>query len=123
MNLLEETIEILADHQKTLNDIVAIGNSEYSMTVEEFIKLADVEYDESYGAPEVATDLYLIGEDFWLERWEYDGSEGWEFKQMPEIATDGKKISYLTVGQVEAATRNNLIGWADLDKMHSVGAK
>ena len=118
MNLLYETIEILADNGKALPDIIAIGNSDYSMTLEEFIELANVEYDESYGAQEVADDLYLVGEDFWLERHEYDGAEGWDFKQMPTIATDGKKIKYLTVGQREVATGIYLTGWVGLEGLN-----
>ena len=49
------------------------------------MKCADVEYDSGYGAAEVAPDLKLIGEDFWLERAEYDGSEWREYKTIPEF--------------------------------------
>lgn len=118
MNLLEETIEALADENKTLDDIIAIGNSEYSMTVEEFIKLANTEYDSGFGSPEVAMDLFLVGEDFWLERYEYDGSESWEFKRKPEIAVDGKKIKHLTTGQLEAATGEDLVGWVTISELN-----
>jgi hypothetical protein len=60
--------------------------SEFSdfFEIEEFIELANEEYNTSYGTNEVELDLKLVGEDFWLERWEYDGSEGWEFKTMPK---------------------------------------
>jgi hypothetical protein len=120
MNLLYETIKVLAEEGKTLDDIVAIGNHTHSMTVEEFIRLADTEYDDGYGGQEVAEDLYLVGEDFWLDRGEYDGSEWWEFNRMPVIPKDGKKIKYLTVGQVEAATGKDLCGWLTLAEMHEM---
>jgi hypothetical protein len=120
MNLLYETIEVLAENGKALQDIVAIGNCDYSMTLEEFIRLANVEYDDDYGAQEVAEDLYLVGEDFWLERFEYDGAESWRFKKKPEVATDGKKIKYLTVGQCEAATGKYLCGWLTLAEMNEM---
>jgi len=32
----------------------------------------------------IRNDLYVVGEDWWLERGEYDGSEWWEFKRLPE---------------------------------------
>jgi len=42
-----------------------------------------VEYDSGYGATKVAKDLVIVGEDWWLERCEYNGSEWWEFKTLP----------------------------------------
>ena len=32
----------------------------------------------------VAKDLVLVGEDWWLDREEYDGSEWWRFNKKPE---------------------------------------
>ena len=58
-----------------MDDVVWIGGSDFEISREEFLKLADCPYDAGYGAPEVATDLVLVGNDFWLERQEYDGSE------------------------------------------------
>jgi len=47
------------------------------------LKLADVCYNNSFGGQEIAEDLLIVGEDWWMERCEYDGSEWWEFKTMP----------------------------------------
>ena len=55
------------------------------MTVKEFLEHANVEYNDRYGLEEINTKLILVGKDFWLERHEYDGSEWWEYKSMPNI--------------------------------------
>ena len=53
-------------------------------TWHDFCSKADFEYDNGYGAAEIPMDLIVVGKDFWLERHDYDGSEWWEFKTMPE---------------------------------------
>ena len=86
-NLLKETKEILEQHDKTFDDIIFVGDkSDHSkMTVKEFLEHANFEYDDGYGLEEINTDLILVGKDFWLERHEYDGSEWWEYKSMPNV--------------------------------------
>lgn len=83
-NLLKETLEALKSNNKTENDIKWVGSPKCYFTWEEFKKVADIEYDSGYGGQEVATDLLIVGEDWWLERHEYDGSEWWEFKSHPQ---------------------------------------
>ena len=86
-NLLKETKEILERHSKTFDDILFVGDkSDHSkITVKEFLEHANFEYDDGYGLEEINTDLILVGKDFWLERHEYDGSEWWEYKSMPNV--------------------------------------
>lgn len=86
-NLLKETKEILERHSKTFDDILFVGDkSDHTkMTVKEFLEHANVEYKNGYGVEEINTDLILVGKDFWLERHEYDGSEWWEYKSMPNV--------------------------------------
>lgn len=84
MNLFAETLVKLKEHGKTFNDVLWCGSLEYSMTPEEFKRIAELtEYNEGYGGQEVANDLIVVGADFWLERHEYDGSEWWEYKTYP----------------------------------------
>lgn len=83
-NLKTETIEILEKHNKTLSDIKWVGCRTYKIPIEEFYKLADRQYNTSYGAVEVAEDLIVVGDSWWLERHEYDGSEWWEYKELPK---------------------------------------
>ena len=86
-NLLKETKEILEQHDKTFDDIIFVGDkSDHTkMTVKEFLERANVEYDDGYGLEEINTALIVVGKDFWLERHEYDGSEWWEYKSMPNV--------------------------------------
>jgi len=85
MNLLQETLEILSEHGKSGEDIIWCGNEEVGyFSWEDFEKLANKNYDQGFGAPEVVIDLLVVGQDFWLERHEYDGSEWWEYKTMPK---------------------------------------
>lgn len=96
INLLSETIECLHENGKTEEDVLWVGGNEFKSSWEHFSKVANVTYDNGYGAPEVATDLKIVGADFWLERHEYDGSEWWEFKQLPLVIPE-KTYDFLTV--------------------------
>lgn len=82
-NLLKETLEVLSDNGKSFDDVLWVGSGDGYITKELFLKLADVNYDSGYGGQEIAQDLLIVGEDWWLERGEYDGSEWWEFKTVP----------------------------------------
>lgn len=107
-NLLEETIIELESNGKTSDDVLWVGrnyikwdksykNSEqivYKSTWEDFYSKANFEYDAGYGSAEIPMDLIIVGKDFWLERSEYDGSEWWEFKTMPEEPTETRKLNF-----------------------------
>ena len=84
-NLLNETIEDLAKHNKTFDDVIGICGDDFQISIEDFKNLANKEYNDGYGGQEVASDLKIVGEDFWLERHEYDGSEWWEYKSIPNL--------------------------------------
>lgn len=86
INLKDETLEILNEYDKTWDDVEWIGSVSRNLTIDknQFLILADREYNNGYGGNEVSLDLVVVGKDFWLERHEYDGSEWWEFKQIPE---------------------------------------
>ena len=49
-----------------------------------FIESLDFEYDAGYGGQELFGNVWLE-DGTWLERGEYDGSEWWEHKVIPEI--------------------------------------
>lgn len=95
MNLKEETLEILEDNGKSKEDVRWAGCIDFSIPLSEFWSLADQEYDSGYGAQEVAADLIVAGDDFWLERYEYDGAEGWDFKEMPTIPSEERSVKTL----------------------------
>ena len=95
MNLLNETIEILKEHNKTLEDIVFIteGNHNSKVNSEQLTEILNVYYDSGFGSTEIKEELKLVGNNFWLERHEYDGSEWWEYKELP-IYESNKENKY-----------------------------
>ena len=114
-NLLRETIEILEEHGKTIKDIVAVQGNDFGISVENFIRLANTIYDDGYGAPKVAVDLFVIGDDFWLERQEYDGSEWWEYKERPAILENILEVTALTINQCKI---DYFVGWETLKRLN-----
>ena len=85
-NLLEETLKELKDNNKSPSDVMWCGSEEFG-----YFKWKDFEtiaswtnYDGGYGGQEIAKDLLIVGKRFWLERHEYDGSEWWEYKTLPQ---------------------------------------
>ena len=90
-NLWEETLTVLQNHGKTWEDVCFVcGNNFCVSNFEEIAK--DTNYDSGYGAQQVAFDLKVVGEDWWLERAEYDGAEWWKFKEMPVKPLEVKTI-------------------------------
>lgn len=121
INLLDETIQELADHGKTLEDVLWVGGEHFTIPMESFVAAADTEYNCGFGAPEVAQDLVIVLKDgSWLERADYDGSEWWEFKKSPRMPGhewDGEIA--LTVRQADGAS----CGWEDLRKLCVLAGK
>lgn len=84
INLLHETREVLEDNGKSFEDVQWIGTSTGEISLASFLEQADINYDNSFGIVEVNQTLVVVGNDWWLERNEYDGSEWWEYKELPE---------------------------------------
>lgn len=108
MNLLQETTEKLMTHDKTWDDVLWIGGSEFTISIEDFKRLANREYDNGYGSPKVAQDLKIVGKDWWLERGEYDGSEWWDYMTYPTKPLEQKSVKRVIISE---------IGWASLAEM------
>ena len=64
---------------------VGSADGEYAIGWEAFEKIADFEYwpHSNTTGIDVPADLIIVGEDWWLERHEYDCSEWWEYKTLP----------------------------------------
>jgi len=90
MNLLKETTEILTAADKTFDDVRFVQTSKQIGTVFDFVKISDFDYDNRYGGNVINGSLKIVGDNWWLERGEYDGSEWWEFKTLP-IKDDGNE--------------------------------
>lgn len=118
MNLLKETQQTIKRVDKTPEDIIYIGSlgSGHSCTWKEFCKLADKEYDASFGWAEVALDLCIVFNDgSQLERAEYDGSEWWRYYEKPKLppVEQQKKITTLFIsdtGWKTLAALNDEVG-------------
>lgn len=97
MNLLQETISKLAHYGKTTKDVLWVGDNDVHFTWDEFAKVANIEYDNGYGGHEIFEDLVIVGDNWWLSRGEYDGSEWWEFltpPTKPSLHFDPKTVRY-----------------------------
>ena len=91
INFIQETLNIMELNGKQKDDIKHIGSKDCYIEIDDFFRVFDVDYDNSFGSPHMPTDMVIIFNDgSWLERHEYDGSEWWEFKQTPKICTERK---------------------------------
>lgn len=86
INFLKETKDVLSQNGKTMEDVVWIGTVEVEIPIDEFVRLADdIEYEPDGARYEIATDLIVCGNDWYLERNRYDDyKQRWEFKTVPE---------------------------------------
>ena len=109
-NFLQETLMAIRGAGHTLEDIGFIGSrSGYSCTWDEFLVLADFEYDSGYGAQWVADDLVIrFSNGGWLRRDEYDGSENWTYVSPWNPPRNCKPIKTLMNGEM----------WASLEEMN-----
>lgn len=113
MNLLKETLEDIKNSRHEIADIIFIGSQEsgYSCTWPEFEKLADKEYDDGFGAQEVASDLIIVFSDgMKMWRHEYDGSESWAYYTNFKMPENVKPIRSLFVEKG--------VGWEDLAEIN-----
>jgi prophage pi3 protein len=80
MNLWQETLDVLKDHDLSWDDVVCVAGDEFQVSKDNFEVVAKrTNYDSGYGWQEVAYDIRLYGDGFILFRGEYDGSEWWEY--------------------------------------------
>lgn len=87
-NLIKETEEQLKELGYREADVLWVGSRDgkYAMSWADFKdKFKNLEYDDWYGRQEIADDLVVVGEGWWLERSEYDGAEKWVYKKYPKI--------------------------------------
>ena len=108
-NLCEETLKFLQENGKTESSVkwVSVGEKQTSWTG--FKELASFYYDSGFGCEEINLDLEVVGYDWWIERHEYDGSEWWEYKELPDAPTGGElqlsDIIEIKVGKVTVRSR------------------
>lgn len=91
--LLDETVEVLQECGKSPADVRWVGNKAAQGSWDDFAALANFEYDAGFGRQEINDDLVIVGDDWWLERYEYDGSEEWAFKTPPRPNPNAQPLS------------------------------
>jgi hypothetical protein len=96
-NFLAETKEILSEYGKTEQEVWWVGSKDGSLSIDwpHFVTQADFEYDSGYGLQEIASDLVVVGADWWMERREYNGSEWWEFMTAPLRLSNAKPFAVM----------------------------
>lgn len=114
-NFLQETIADIERSGHAPEDIIFIGSREsgHSCTWDEFRTLADFDYDSGFGAQKVASDLIIAFKDgatMW--RYEYDGSEQWQFSEQFRMPTNTRPITRLHV-------TNEQVGWRTLAQIET----
>src|SRR5512141_1738040 len=115
-NLLSETLEAIAPHGPS--DVRWVGTELVKFSWDEFAALADVECDAGFGSSKVAQDLLVVGDGWWLERHEYDGSEWWEKKACPVEPQRSMKPVALTVDQAKKNGIECSCGWENLEDLN-----
>lgn len=119
-NLYTEIIEQLVNHGKSEEDVKWAGNKDFKIPLEKFWKIAHTHYNNGFGSPKVAEDLIVAGDNFWLERHEYDGSEWFEYKESPKMPDKEIDIDCLTVEQHNEKYKDNRIGWETLYSLNGM---
>lgn len=97
-NLLKETEAKLRKYGKTWDDVEWIGGDDFAIPKDNFIDVArKTDYDCWYGSPRVAVDLRIVGKDWYLKRYQYDGAEGWDFLRTPVKPEETRTVYKLAV--------------------------
>lgn len=113
-NLLQETKDDIKRSGHSPSDIIFIGSdlSGHECTWDEFERLANVQYDDGFGAQEVAKDLIIVFSDgVIMKRVEYDGSEQWDYSA-PFTRPIEKKPIHSLIASPE------LVGWCTLSEIN-----
>lgn len=93
MNLLDETVEDLKVCGYTPQNVIAVGdrNKGYSTWDDFALRAEKINYDNSYGAVCINTDLTIwLDDGKFFERQEYDGLEWWRLIGTPSFPEKGK---------------------------------
>lgn len=111
MNLLSETLNDISASGHTVEDVDWVGSVDYGwFTWDEFERLADFDYDASFGSAAIAGDLKVVFTDGnYMKRGEYDGSEWCEYNA-PITKPNTRKVP-TTVG-------GNRFMWESLSEMN-----
>ncbi len=82
-NVLQETVDKLAERDLTLDDIIYFGTDDGTAFVQpdRIVDVLNVDYDSWYGSVAVPTNLIInLNNGMILRRWDSDGAEGWTWQ-------------------------------------------
>jgi len=104
-NLFVETVNALARHGHTFENIEFVSLYGMEIDPDEFVRFAsDFNYDAGYGREYVPPFFIVMSDGTWYERGEYDGSEWWRFQKAPNSpklygsiteALDGADVAWM----------------------------
>jgi hypothetical protein len=90
MNAKKEFLNHIGN-ERVLCAYISINNDVYNLLTgytsdefSEFISKLDFDYDDGYGGQNLFGTIWYINGN-WSDRGEYDGSEWWEYRQVPQI--------------------------------------
>ena len=107
INAKEEFLKIVNDY-KVIGASISFGDSwseseerfvlkplYTKKNFEDFLKFLDREYDSGYGGQKLFGVIFCE-DGVWMQRGEYDGSEWWEYKELPEKPTAKGNVQITT---------------------------
>ena len=105
--LYEETVKVLKENGKEPSDVKFVCAFPFITDWEHFRINSNFHYDSGYGSTEINMQLKIVGDNWYLRRQDYDGSEWWEFEQMPtsnyfQIAEPHEVMQMITGGEHRA---------------------
>jgi hypothetical protein len=83
MNAKQEFLRDLKVYNKNIEDVSFIAIKYHGKIITNIDEL-DFDYDNGYGSQNLFG-FVLLNDGVWFERYEYDGSECWEYKKTPTI--------------------------------------
>lgn len=126
MNLLTETIDYMKSFGKTPDDVLYVKMTKDSgfwkelnynypdeivVDFDAFKEVANQTYDSGYGSNKVNwSTVILFKDNTMMQRWEYDGAEGWEYVKLPIIAPkkyDKKMVAEFLWGKGNYCVEND----------------
>lgn len=121
-NLKDETLQLMKYLNLTIDDIDWVGGSGFTIPVDLFFKLADVEYEEVSNIQEVADDLRIVFKDGTVFTRHYLAHvDGWLATKHTHPDVERTDITALTCRQIEQDKKEELYRYSYyswLDKMN-----
>lgn len=104
MTLYDSLFMCLQSNGKTLSDIRWVGCKEFTIPIENFLRLAEQTNDYLYA--NIAVDLLVVGENFWLERADEELREPWVFRSLPPKPTLVYSLKALALNDLSEQEQN-----------------